>query len=168
MHSHRRLTVTLGAFLLAAPVLAGAQQLPRLPQENAVGVIDDTRSSLPQVKEENGVSYISGGVGSAEADALNRMSDHFNLKLTTAIPSGQFTSPSMIRIADVRGAKVIEVRPNGPIFLAKMPAGEYVIQATAEGQTMTRKVTVPASGLEAVAMSWPAAGAPSRAGDAPE
>jgi hypothetical protein len=167
MHSHRRLTVILGAFLLAAPI-AGAQQLPRLPQENAVGVIDDTRSSLPQVKEENGVSYISGGVGSEEADALNRMSDHFNLKLTTAIPSGQFTSPSMIRIADVRGAKVIEVRPNGPIFLAKMPAGEYVIQATAEGQTMTRKVTVPASGLEAVAMSWPAAGAPSRAGDAPE
>jgi hypothetical protein len=171
MRSQRRITVALAAFLLAAPVLSGAEpvpQIPRLPQEDDVGVIDDTRGSLPQVTQENGISYVSGGVGSDEADVLNRMSERFNLKLTMSVPSGQFTNPSQIRIENAGGAQVIQVRPNGPIFLAKLPAGEYVVQATAEGQTLTRKVTVPVKGLEAIAMRWPAASEPVRAGDAPE
>jgi hypothetical protein len=33
---------------------------------------------------------------------------------------------------------------------------------------MTRKATVPPSGLEAIAMTWPAADQPIRAGDAPQ
>ena len=36
---------------------------------------------------------------------------------------------------------ILETRPKGPIFLAKMPAGDYVIQVTSEGQTLTRKAT---------------------------
>lgn len=163
-----RVTTTATFLALCAHGVSGAEvsiSEEGLPKD--VGVIDDT-GGMPQVKQENGISYVSGGAGSDEADALNRMSSQFNLKLTMSIPSGQFTSPTALRIEDAGGTTVLEVRPNGPLFLAKMPAGQYVVQATAEGRTMTRKVTVPPAGLEAVAMTWPAADEPARAGDAPE
>ena len=73
----------------------------------------------------------------------------------------------MLRIEDSHGAQVLEIVPNGPIFLAKVQPGEYVIQVDAEDQTLTRRVTVPASGQEAVAMTWPGGDQPSRSGDAP-
>jgi len=155
-----------GLSLAASAVAQGemvddAESIPK-----QVGVIDDT-GGLPHVKQENGISYISGGAGSDEADALNSMSGQFNLKLTMTIPSGQFTTPRKLRLEDAHGKPVLEIEPSGPIFLAKMPAGEYVVQASAEGQTLTRKVTVPPSGLEAVALTWPAKDEPLRAGDAP-
>lgn len=131
-----------------------------------VGVIDDT-GGMPHVKQENGITYLSGGAGHDEANALNNMSGQFNLKLTMSVPSGQFTTAYNLKIEDHTGKTVLAIKPEGPIFLAKMPSGEYVIQATAEGQTLTRKVTVPPSGLEAVAMTWPAKDEPMRAGDAP-
>ena len=85
------------------------------------------------------------------------MGGNFNLKLTMAVPSGQFTSPTALRLEDAKGNLMVETKPNGPIFLDKVPPGDYVIQVNAEGQTMTRKVTVPSSGMETVAMTWPAA-----------
>jgi hypothetical protein len=155
-----------GLSLAASAVAQGemvdyAESMPK-----QVGVIDDT-GGLPHVKQENGISYISGGAGSDEADALNSMSGQFNLKLTMTVPSGQYTTPRKLRLEDAHGKPMLEIEPSGPIFLAKMPAGEYVVQATAEGQTLTRKVTVPPSGLEAVALTWPAKDEPVRAGDAP-
>jgi hypothetical protein len=174
MHSHPVaravcLTVAAGLIGLGAVGAAGAEVAATGPDglPKQVGVIDDT-GGLPQIKRAGDVPYVSGGVSSDEADALNRMSSQFNLKLTMTIPSGQFTAPTALRIEDAAGMTVLELRPSGPLFLAKMPAGQYVIQATAEGRTLTRKVTVPSAGLEAVAMTWPAADEPVRAGDAPE
>jgi hypothetical protein len=172
MRSHHFMRAACASILaaglsLAASAIAQGETISDadgMPKQ--VGVIDDT-GGLPHVKQENGISYISGGAGSDEADALNRLSGQFNLKLTMTIPSGQYTTPRKLRIEDSRGTSLLEVEPSGPIFLAKMPGGEYVIQATAEGQTLTRKVTVPPNGLEAVAMTWPAKDEPIRAGDAP-
>ena len=74
-----------GLSLAASAVAQGemvddAESIPK-----QVGVIDDT-GGLPHVKQENGISYISGGAGSDEADALNSMSGQFNLKLTMTVP----------------------------------------------------------------------------------
>jgi hypothetical protein len=169
MRSQAAVAAAALTLALMLPSAGTAQVMPKLPEEKPIGVINDTQGGLPKVQEQNGVTFISGGAGSEEADAFNRMSENFNLKLTMTVPSGQFTSPTMIRIEDKSGTPLVETKPNGPIFLAKMPAGDYVIQVNAEGQTLTRKATVPASGLEAIAMTWPAADEqPIRAGDAPQ
>jgi hypothetical protein len=107
----------------------------------------------PQIKQENGISFVSGGVGREEVDALNHSRD-FNLKLTMAAPNGEFVVPSVLRIDDGHGATVLQTRPDGPVFLAKLPAGDYVVHATAEGQSQSRKVSVPASGQQAVEFTW--------------
>jgi hypothetical protein len=166
---HILCAVGTGVLLVTGVALAGQADLEGaapagMPKQ--VGVIDDT-GGMPQVKQQNGISYISGGAGSDEADALNRMSDQFNLKLTMSVPSGQFTSPTSLIIEDASGKTVLDVKPSGPILLAKMPSGDYVINATAEGQKRMKKVHVPASGLESVALTWSPADEPNRAGDAP-
>ena len=86
------------------------------------------------MKEHDGIKYISGGAGSSEADALNRMDDQYNLKLTMSVSSGQFTVPSRLRIEDRGGAEILEIVPNGPILLAKLEPGEYVIHVRRRGQ----------------------------------
>jgi hypothetical protein len=109
-----------------------------------------------EIRQQNGISFVSGGVGHDEAEALNH-SHGFNLKLTMAARSGEFVVPSVLQIEDQHGATVLETRPDGPVFLAKLPPGEYVIHASAEGQSQTRKVSVPASGQQAVEFTWRAA-----------
>ena len=110
-------------------------------------------NGAPQIKQENGISFVSGGVGREEAEALDR-SREFNLKLTMAAPNGEFVVPSVLRIDDRHGATVLDTRPDGPVFLAKLPPGDYVIHATAEGQSQSRNVSVPASGQQAIEMTW--------------
>src|SRR6187431_2979919 len=99
MYSYGRLVAVLGAVLLATSALA-VEPAPKLPDENPVGVIDDTGGGLGKIEEQNGIRYISGGAGSDEAKAFNSVREGFNLKLTTSVSSGAYTSPSSVRITD--------------------------------------------------------------------
>ena len=145
-HVHRGRTAWLCGIALTLIGL-GMRGVVRAEDEGVV------HNGAPQIKQENGVSFVSGGVGREEAEALDHGRD-FNLKLTMAAPNGEFVVPSVLRIDDRHGATVLDTRPDGPVFLAKLPAGDYVIHATAEGQSQSRNVSVPASGQQAIEMTW--------------
>ena len=119
MYSYGRLVAVLGAVLLATSALA-AEPMPKLPDENPVGVIDDTGGGLGKIEEQNGISYISGGAGSDEAKAFNSVRDGFNLKLTTSVSSGAYTSP---RLNKTEGSTASGPLPSGnDIAASKRPA----------------------------------------------
>ena len=157
----RRIISTAAALPLGIALTAFAGDVPE-PAPGAPGeaaarsAMPSADGGAPRVEQQNGISYVSGGVGRDEANQLDHMGGKFNLKLTMAVPSGQFTSPVALRIEDPRGATVLDIQPNGPMLLAALPPGEYVIRATAEGQSMTRKAAVPAQGQTQVTMTWPA------------
>ena len=136
-----------GAHAVAAPRDAGSAPPPA----------DGAEGGPPRIEQQNGIAYVSGGVGRDEANAMDSMAGRFTLKLTMSVPGGEFTNPTTLRIEDQRGATVLDIRPNGPVLLAALPPGEYVIRATAEGQSQSRKASIPAHGQEQVTMSWPAA-----------
>jgi hypothetical protein len=152
---YRALHAVVALAIMGSPSLvrAAEAQAPADPQPAAVA--DDAPSVKLPVKEQNGISYVSGGVGDEEQDALEHAKG-FNLELTMASTSGKYVGVTDLRIDDAQGKKVLEVQTDGPLFLAKLPSGEYVVHATAQGASTTRKVSVPGSGRERVTLSWSA------------
>jgi hypothetical protein len=120
------------------------------------------------VHEANGISYVSGGVGDEQQEALKSASKQFNLRLTLAGNRGHYMGGAEVRIDDPTGKTLLSTSANGPLFFAKVPPGTYKVHATSEGKTFTREITIPQQGHRELTMTWPETSEePVRAGDAP-
>ncbi len=89
-----------------------------------------------EVHTENGVSYVSGGVGDDERKALEAMNARFDLKITTALESGNFVSDVSVRIQDSEGRTVLETVADGPLLLAQLQPGTYSVTCTLNGKAL--------------------------------
>jgi hypothetical protein len=107
-----------------------------------------------QPKEQNGVTYINGGVGTDEQNAMRALKADYNLRLTFATKqTGAYRSDVQLDIADAKGAGVLSVANTGPMFFAKLPPGTYKISAAAEGKTFKRTVKLGA-GAKEMTLHW--------------
>jgi hypothetical protein len=111
-------------------------------------------SLAAQPKEQNGVAYINGGVGTDEQNAMRALKADYNLQLTFATrKTGAFRSDVQLDIADAKGASVLSVANTGPMFFAKLPPGTYRISAAAEGKTFKRSVKL-GNGAREMVLHW--------------
>ncbi len=99
--------------------------------------------------------YVSGGIGSAEREALDAMARDYNLKLVFAGPAESSISDIQVSVKDTRGTELLNTVSNGPWFLLKAPEGTYLISATFRGETETKRITVDRS-FQTVDFYWPA------------
>jgi hypothetical protein len=97
----------------------------------------------PTPHQQNGVTYINGGVGQEEQDAMKAQRADYNLLLTFATQqSGAYRSDVQLDIMDAKGTDLVSAANTGPMFFAKLPPGTYRISAAAEGKTFKRTVKV--------------------------
>ena len=106
------------------------------------------------VRSSGGISYVSGGVGTASTDRLSSLAKDFNLKLVFALKSGDYVSGVDVTIADAAGKTLVNTKSEGPWFLTRLPAGNFKIAATLDGKTETRTVAVGAEKLRTVDFRW--------------
>ena len=106
------------------------------------------------VSSSGGISYVSGGVGTASTDRLSALAKDFNLKLVFALKSGDYVSGVDVTIADAAGKTLLKAKSEGPWFLTRLPAGNFKIAATLDGKTETRTVAVGAEKLRTVDFRW--------------
>lgn len=106
------------------------------------------------VQTVGGVSYVSGGVGTASIDRLNSLASDFNLKLVFALKSGAYLSGVKVAIADATGKSVLNAWSEGPWFLTKLPAGNYQIVATLAGNAVTQHISVGTQELRTIDFRW--------------
>ena len=110
--------------------------------------------SVAQPKEQNGVSYINGGVGTDEQNAMRALRADYNLQLTFATKkTGAYRSDVQLDITDAKGAGVLSVANTGPMFFARLPPGTYRISAAAEGKTFKRSVRL-GNGAKEMILHW--------------
>jgi hypothetical protein len=97
--------------------------------------------AAPQPRQQNGISYLTGGVGQEEQAAMRALRADNNLQLTFATQkTGAYRSDVQLDIADAKGATLLSASNVGPLFYAKLPPGTYRISASAEGKTFKRTV----------------------------
>jgi hypothetical protein len=100
------------------------------------------------------VPHVSGGIGSDERDQLRAKERDYNIKVLTAMESGDYLSGVQVVIESAKKEPMLETTMAGPILLATLPPGSYTIKATAGGRTLTRTVTLQAEGLRQVNFRW--------------
>jgi hypothetical protein len=107
-----------------------------------------------QVQQQAGISFVTGGVGLGEREALTQQASQFNLKVVNTNPTGAYTADVQVSIVDSSGHEVLNTRLDGPWLMAKLPAGRYTLNANNGSRTQTRKLNIGASGMDRVQLSW--------------
>ena len=101
-----------------------------------------------------GVSYVSGGVGTASIDRLDSLAADFNLKLVFALKAGDYVSGVKVTISDAVGKMLLDTTSQGPWLLARLPTGNYQIVASFAGNAERRTVTIGSEKLRTVDFRW--------------
>jgi hypothetical protein len=114
----------LSASLLATPLAASAQE----------SIVAETVTAT---------TYLNGGIGTTEADAMQRMAKEFPLRLTfSERKDGEFIADVPVVISDARGNPVFELPKAGPQLYVMLPNGKYKVSARFNGLTESQDVTL--------------------------
>jgi hypothetical protein len=141
MRAYARLVGSALILGLALPAVAAAQD-----------------AVLPQPKTEGSVTYLSGGVGSDEAMALKQAQKRYPLSMTFSEGNrGEYLSDVHVTITNKDGNTILQAVSDGPIMLVDLPAGDYRIDAQANGRTLHRDARVGARGDTHLSFNWPQA-----------
>lgn len=141
----RRLVAGLQAVLAACCLTQG---MPASAAGNAF---------MPPAKTENGITYVSGGIGENQVAAMKRAASQYDLMLTFAEQTGAYLADVRILIKDAGGRVVLDTVADGPLFLARLPDGTYAVEVEQSGKKMSRTVHVVSPGHADVIFRWPAA-----------
>ncbi|HUK11236.1 MAG TPA: hypothetical protein VLX09_25445 [Stellaceae bacterium] len=115
----------------------------------------DVLPGMPPVQNQGGVTYVSGGVGVDERQALRSAASDFNLHLLFAGPAGAYLAKIEVIVTDDRGVKVLDAFSNGPYFMAKLQPGRYRVSVDdGTGRPQVRQVSVPARGAASASFFW--------------
>lgn len=109
--------------------------------------------SMPQPQQEGSITYITGGIGDEERDALNAVKNNYNLSIMSASVSGSFTGDTHIAIRDRQGMELLNTDA-GPLFYAKLPAGRYTVEGSSEGQNRSQAITIASGQPAHIHFSW--------------
>ncbi len=119
---------------------------PSEPGSDAAGAGDSDWSppggSLP-IQTDQGIRYVSGGVGEGERAELEALSGQFNLRLLFAMQgSGNYLADVRVRILDPSGAVVLSAESKGPWFFAQLPPDTYTVEVSALGQSQRQTARI--------------------------
>jgi hypothetical protein len=109
-----------------------------------------------EIHVENEVTFVSGGIGFCESQEMRRISHEYQLELlflekTTSRES--FLAGVPVQITDSKGSLAVDTITKGPLLLAKMPAGRYVITAIYDGIVKTHHLRID-NKHQRVVFSW--------------
>jgi hypothetical protein len=117
------------------------------------------QDGLPPVRTFGSVSYITGGVGLDESAAIKAAEKDFALSLLFAQSKrGEYLSDVKVSIKDKAGKTVLEAVSDGPMLLARLPAGVYKVSAEHGGTVLVKTVQVESKGVARASFVWQPAG----------
>ena len=121
----------LGQIILAKWVNASLQLI--LPAPHRLEPIDSTGVQV-QPQQQNGISYLSGGIGEDEAKAIQQATG-YNLHMTFSIGVENKYIPDVdVVIQKAEGQTVLTLSQAGPLVYVQLPPGKYTVVATRNGE----------------------------------
>mgnify|MGYP000910258691 CR=1 FL=1 len=109
---------------------------------------------LPQIYQQGDVSFLSGGIGENETEALREVKEQYNLRVTSADKNGEYRGDTRIIISDAQGTVVLDTVSAGPLLYTNLPNGRYTVDGYSEGQSKRKAVKVVKGKHARVHFSW--------------
>lgn len=102
-------------------------------------------AQLPKVQTQGNITYISGGIGEDEAAAMKAKSKSWPLSIEFSehlVNQDLWVAQVYLRILDSKGKTLFDTTVDGPIFLGKVPPGNYELLATYQEVTKRRVIEI--------------------------
>ncbi|MGV8917859.1 MAG: carboxypeptidase regulatory-like domain-containing protein [Pseudomonas sp.] len=139
--------------VLVATLILVISNVQALAAQNSAEPIDPSAVQLSP-GEQNGVTYLSGGVGQDETQAI-RQTRGYNLHLEFfAGPADEFTTDVDVSIESANGKQWLRLDRAGPILLVKLPQGQYQLTFSRNGNTKKQNVAIDGSTAKSVNVHW--------------
>ena len=126
-------------------------QQPYAPQQAMPPVMPPAQSRAQQEppeplalrpQQQGNVTFVSGGAGDEDRDALRQVENQYNLRLLFAARNGDYLANVAVTLSDARGGAVLDTIAEGPIFYARVPPGRYRLTVSEQGQSQSRDISI--------------------------
>ncbi len=122
----------------------------------ALAQSSDAPPSL-ETHKAGAASYVCGGVGAGEQQAIKSEAGKHDMMLTFAVSSGAYLADVDVDVKDAKGAVVLSAKCEGPIMLVDLPSkGTWRVTAQANGQTRQKTVKTGRGHVARATFVWPA------------
>lgn len=114
-------------------------------------------AQIPETQYSQGIAYITGGVGEDEAVAVLAEAKQWPLLLELSqIENGRgvWIFGATIKILNLSKQVIFNAQSNGPFMLVNLAPGDYAIEASYEGVTQRRSLSIRADSLQKISLFW--------------
>ncbi|VVO36780.1 carboxypeptidase regulatory-like domain-containing protein [Pseudomonas fluorescens] len=140
------------AFILPFAAV-GLLMFPVMLQAASLEPIDSSGVQV-QRQEQNGITYLSGGVGEDEAKAIQQTTG-YNLHMTFAIgPENKYVPDVDVAIQKAQGQTVLTLSEAGPLVYVQLPPGKYTVVATRNGEERRDTADVGSGAARNLVFHW--------------
>jgi len=142
VHSFMLPIVTVGVLMF--PVVLNAASLEP---------IDSTGVQVQQ-QQQNGITYLNGGVGEDEAKAIQQ-AQGYNLHMTFSTgPKDEYVPDVNLVIQKNPGSPVLTLSEAGPLVYVQLPPGKYTVVATRNGEERRDTAEVGSGAARNLVFHW--------------
>ncbi|QWE28309.1 carboxypeptidase-like regulatory domain-containing protein [Polynucleobacter sp. AM-7D1] len=114
-------------------------------------------AQVPDTQYSQGISYISGGVGEEESQAILTESKQWPLLLELSqLENGRgvWIFGAKIKILNAMNQVIFDAQADGPYILINLTAGQYQIEASYQGSIQKKSMLIQGSGLQKLPIFW--------------
>ena len=115
--------------------------------------IDNTGVQV-QPLQQNGITYLSGGIGEDEARAIGQ-AQRYNLHMTFAIgPENKYVPDVDVTVQSASGQTLLTLTEAGPLVYVQLPPGKYNVVATRNGEARRDTAEVGSGAAHNLVFHW--------------
>ena len=135
-------SITILSFAISLTALAGLSGVP----QGDVKLSDATPMlELPRPIVDGDISYLTGGIGDAEAESMRFMAKEYPLEIVLIQKfqdREEFLASVNVKIEDHHHKLLLDIATEGPYLLARLPKGHYQIIAEHDSVIKQQWVTI--------------------------
>lgn len=113
---------------------------------------------LPQVQTRGEVTYMSGGIGADESEAMKQAAARFALEILlvekTEDGGGIYLAGNRVVVQDSTGEPMLDTQAGGPYLLANLPPGRYTVTAWHHGAARSQSVQIAPGQHRRIVFTW--------------
>ncbi|QGA47911.1 carboxypeptidase-like regulatory domain-containing protein [Pseudomonas brassicacearum] len=115
--------------------------------------IDNTGVQV-QPMQQNGITYLSGGIGEDEARAIGQ-AEGYNLHMTFAVgPENKYIPDVEVTVQNASGQTLLTLSDAGPLVYVQLPPGKYSVVATRNGEARRDTAEVGSGAARNLVFHW--------------